>query len=68
MSERPRKPSPELVEQARQVPGGWVYEIDGSFGPNEAVPSEAIRGAWAVLPDGTLSGHFEPNPGYRSQR
>lgn len=65
VSERSRKPSLELVAQAQGVPGGWVYEIDGVYEPHEAVPPEANRGAWAVLPDGALSGHFEPNPGYR---
>lgn len=57
-----------LVEQARQFPGGWVYEIDGDFAADEGVPPEAIRGVWSVLGDGTLSGDFEPNPGYRPQR
>jgi hypothetical protein len=60
-----RTPPPALVAEARRFPGGWVYEIDGVFGPDEAVPPEAIRGAWSVGPDGTLTGDFEPNPNYR---
>jgi hypothetical protein len=63
-----RAPSPELVEEARRFPGGWVYEIDGTFGPDEAVPPEAIRGAWAVGSDGRLTGHYEANPRYRERR
>lgn len=61
-------PSPELVEEARKHPAGWVYEIDGSFGPDEAVPPEAIRGAWTVGEDGTLTGEYEGNPNYRPRR
>ena len=58
----------EMVEEARRVPGGWVYEIDGTFGPDEAVPPEAIRGAWAVDSDRTLTGEYEANPRYRPKR
>ena len=28
----------ELVAEARAHPGGYVYEIDGDYGPDEAVP------------------------------
>jgi hypothetical protein len=66
MTER-RVPPPEALEQAARFPGGWVYEIDGSNGPEDAVPPEAIRGAWQVRPDGTLPGEFKPNPGRRPQ-
>jgi hypothetical protein len=44
-----RELSPELVSEAQRFPGGWVYEIEGEFGPNDAVPPEAIRGAWAWI-------------------
>jgi len=57
-----------LLEEVRSVPGGWVYEIDGGFGPQEAVPAEAIRGAWKVADDGTIVGDFLPNPSFRPQR
>ncbi len=57
----------ELVEQARAFPGGWVYEIDGEYSANEAVPPEAIRGAWQVDSGGNLTGHFEVNPRFRPQ-
>jgi hypothetical protein len=39
-----RVPNSALVEEARRFPGGWVYEIDGTFGPDDVVPPEAIRG------------------------
>jgi hypothetical protein len=61
-----RVPPVDLVAEARAVPGGWVYEIDGVFGPDDATPPEAIVGAWSVAEDGTLTGHFEPNPRYAS--
>jgi hypothetical protein len=60
-----RKPPPELVAEARRFPGGWVYEIEGEFGPNDAVPPEAIRGAWAVDREGKLTGEYRANPKYR---
>jgi hypothetical protein len=60
-----RVPPPQAIQRAARVPGGWVYEINGSYGPDDPVPPERIRGAWRVLPDGTLSGEFAPNPRYR---
>lgn len=54
-----------MVEEARRHPGGWVYEIEGDYGPDDAVPPEAIRGAWAVDDHGELTGEFTPNPNYR---
>lgn len=52
------KPPPELAAEGRRFPGGWVYEIEGEFGPNDAVPPEAIRGAWAVDREGKLTGEY----------
>lgn len=60
-----REPPPELVAEARHFPGGWVYEVEGEFGPSDAVPPEAIRGAWAVDPEGKLTGEYRANPKYR---
>lgn len=60
-----RRPPARLVEEALRVPGGWVYEIDGEFGADEAVPREAIKGAWPVGPDGVITGDFMANPNYR---
>jgi hypothetical protein len=55
----------ELHEEATAVPGGYVYQIAGRFGPDDAVPPEAIIGAWPVGKDGKITGEFIPNPNYR---
>jgi hypothetical protein len=55
-----------MIEEARRNPSGWVYEIDGDFGPDDSVPPEVIRGAWAVDASGELTGEFTPNPNFRS--
>jgi len=56
------------VDEAKTVPNGWVYELDGEFGTSERVPPEASRGAWPVGPDGVIKGAFMPNPRFRSER
>jgi hypothetical protein len=53
---------PELVAEAKTRPGGWVYEIIGDYGPDDAVPPTAIRGAWKVDDEGQIVGDFLPNP------
>jgi hypothetical protein len=53
---------PALVAEAKTKPGGWVYEIVGDYGPDDAVPPTAIRGAWKVGDDGEIVGDFLPNP------
>ena len=63
----PRVPPPEVVRQAAQMPGGWVFEVDGVYEPEDTIPVEHIRGRWRVLPDGTLSGEFQPNPRYQPE-
>ncbi|MCK9195168.1 MAG: hypothetical protein M0P19_14990 [Nevskia sp.] len=55
----------EVVKAARENPNGWVYKIEGSFGPTEYVPPEAVVGAWKVSADGKLTGEFLPNPNYK---
>lgn len=37
-----KEPTPEVVREAKNNPGGWVYAISGKYGPNDAVPPEAI--------------------------
>jgi hypothetical protein len=54
-----------MVEEARRNPNGFVYVIRGNFGPKDAVPPEAILGAWKVDAGGTLTGEYLPNPNYR---
>jgi hypothetical protein len=56
------EPTPEATAEAKQNPGGWVYVIDGSYGPDEAVPPERIKGVWRVDDDGHITGEFIPNP------
>ena len=55
-----------MVDEALRHPGGHVYEIDGDFGPDDAVPPEAIKGAWKVDDEGHLTGEFTPNPNFKS--
>jgi hypothetical protein len=53
-----------MIAEAKANPNGWVYEIEGQFGPNDAVPPTAIRGAWKVGPAGELTGDYEANPNF----
>ena len=62
------KPLPGEVEEAKQHPGGWVYRIAGRFAPSDAVPPEAIVGAWSVDPEGNITGNFIKNPKYDPKR
>lgn len=63
-------PPPSAVEEARRNSNGWVYQIDGNYGPNDRVPPEAIQGAWKVDANGRIVGEFIPNPKHvpRAQR
>ena len=63
---RPLPDNPSLLEEARSNPGGWVYEIDFEYGDDEAVPPEAIRGAWEVSKLGTLTGMYRSNDRHRA--
>ena len=63
-----RQPTEKAVAEARNSPDGWVYEIDGSFGPDEDVPPDAIVGAWKVDSNGQIVGKFVPNPNYRPRQ
>ena len=57
------KSTPELVSEAKKHPNGWVYVITGNYGPKDAVPPEAIAGAWKVDSSGNIvPGSFQPNP------
>jgi hypothetical protein len=64
---RPNIPK-AIIEEAKRTPGGWVYEIVGAFGPNDVIPPEAIRGAWAVNDAGEIVGEFIPNPNFGPTR
>jgi hypothetical protein len=54
----------DVKKAALQNANGWVYKIEGSFGPTEYVPPEAIVGAWKVDENGKVTGEFLPNPKY----
>ncbi len=59
-------PDGAATSEARRVPGGWVYVLDGGVSPDGACPPERIRGAWRVDSDGKIVGEFVPNPNYIS--
>lgn len=61
-------PFPEEILQARSNPGGWVYRIAGPFRPTDAVPPEAIVGAWKVDEAGNIVGDFISNGRYDPSR
>ncbi|PYS49710.1 MAG: hypothetical protein DMF68_09310 [Acidobacteria bacterium] len=52
---------PEAVEEARRNPNGYVYKIEGKYGPDEFVPIEAIVGWWKVDSSGNITGEFTSN-------
>ena len=39
---------PKSFAEAPNYPGGWVYEIAGKYGPEDAGPPENTVGAWEV--------------------
>jgi hypothetical protein len=62
LADRRRDLPPALVAEARKRPGGWVYEIVGGYGPDDAVPPTAIRGAWKIDDDGRVDVHVLTAP------
>ena len=65
MTSEKKTPRPEAIAEARENPGGWVYEISEGYDPNGEVPPEAILGAWQVDDSGNIVGEFRPNPNYK---
>ena len=61
-------PVPIITEQAKAEakanPNGWVYVISGGYNSSEAVPPQAIQGAWKVDQNGNITGEFKPNPNF----
>ena len=55
-----------LIAEAKRKPGGWVYEIVGNCGPNDAVPPTAIRGPWKVGENGEVVGRVPAGPSVRA--
>jgi hypothetical protein len=68
MKDMDAQPFPEEIEEAKRHPNGWVYRIAGYFHPNEAVPPEAIIGAWKVDAHGNIIDGFIMNPNYDSEK
>ncbi len=54
----------ELLDEARRYPGGHVYEIEGPFDRDGAIPPYAIRRGWEIGPDGQPTGDFTDNPNF----
>ncbi len=65
MNEQPTVPTADILAEAKRYPNGWVYVLDGTFGPNEAVPLRSIIGAWEVNSNGDLTGTYWANPEHR---
>jgi hypothetical protein len=62
------EPSPDEEDLARLHPNGYVYRLAGYFGPQDAVPPEAIIGAWRVDASGRIAGAFIKNDSYDPRR
>lgn len=59
------EPNPEMIEEAKNNPNGWVYVIVGNYDHDESVPPEAIAGAWEVDDKGEIiQNSFKANPNY----
>jgi hypothetical protein len=54
-----------IIQEAKRHPGGWVYKIEGEYGPSDSVPPESVVGAWKVDESGEIEGDFIPNPNYK---
>jgi len=61
-------PTQEMIAEAKNHPNDWVYQIDGTFGPDDRIPPEFIVGAYKVDSSGNLTDEFTPNPNYRGQQ
>jgi hypothetical protein len=59
------QPTQAMCEEAKRHPNGYLYQIVGNYGPNDAVPPEAIAGAWKIDAEGNIVGDFIPNPNFR---
>lgn len=56
-------------EQAKLHSNDWVYVVARRYGSNDAVPPEAIVGAWRVDGGGSIiEGKFVPNPSFMESR
>jgi len=61
--------TPETMAEAKKNPNGWVYVIEGNYGPRDDVPPEAIAGAWKVDAAGNIvAGSFQANPKFKPKQ
>jgi hypothetical protein len=63
----PRHPFPdELLDIARENPGGWVYDTAPEVGDTSkgTVMPELLRGAWRIDEHGSPTGEYVPNVYY----
>jgi hypothetical protein len=58
------KPTKEAIEEAKNHPSGWVYEIVGQYDKDGDIPARAIKGAWKVNEKGIIEGEYIPNPDF----
>ena len=65
LESRPPPDDPALRQAAQENPGGWVYEVDWSYGARSRTPPEAVRCGWRVDAAGGLTHDYSPNPRYR---
>ncbi len=68
LSKPDEKPHTGEIEEARRTPNGYVYRIAGNFAPDEAIPGDAIVGAWKVNARGEIEGKFILNDKYNAER
>lgn len=61
-------PLPGEIAEARSNRGGWVYRIAGAFTSSDAIPPEAIVGAWKVDDGGSIVGDFIANAKHDASR
>jgi hypothetical protein len=57
------EPDASAIEAAKAQGEGWVLKLEGDYSPDEAVPPQAIVGAWKVQ-GRLIVGEFVRNPNY----
>ena len=65
--EKMKKPTAQEIEEAKQMPNGWVYRISGKYLLTESIPPEKIEGAWQVDHTGKIIGDFIPNENFKAE-
>jgi hypothetical protein len=56
------------IGEAKKNPNGWVYRIYGNYNYTDAIPPEAIVGAWKVDSHGKIQGDFIHNKNFIKTR